>query len=200
MVWGDRVGFCRWWVILVFLFVGTGEAADRCINYIQPVRVQHIKYFGLQYPYWYGVGQLKQESCCRATVTAFDAGQGIAQFMPKTSQYIQSLMGETLNPYNPNHAIKMQAYYMSLIHQKENWNVALWLDYQIYNGGRKQLFNEFLKAKIVNWNAMKAQCQRKKIKMKWGVLDLCEVNYDYSQKVYKYGNQYRRGADEMRYW
>ena len=146
-------------------------AADRCETYVQTVRVQHTRYFGLAYPYWYGVGQLRQESCCRAGVTAFDAGQGIAQFMTKTSQYIQSLIGEKLDPYNPNHAIRMQAYYMSMIHQKENWDGALWLDYQIYNGGKKQLYNEYLKAKIVSWHAKKARCARKKIQLKRAVLD-----------------------------
>jgi len=36
--------------------------------------------------------------------------------------------------------------------------------------------------------------------MKWGILDLCEVNYDYSKKIEKYSNQFRRGTDGMRYW
>jgi len=97
--------------VLCFIFLlltSPAYALDRCEILIQDVRVQHIKYFGFVFPYWYSVGQLKQESACRTTVTAFDAGQGVAQFMPKTSQYVQSLMGEKLDPYNPQHAIKMQ--------------------------------------------------------------------------------------------
>ena len=176
------------------------RAADRCAMLVKDVRVEHTRYFGLQFPYWYGVGQLKQESACRTTVTAFDAGQGVAQFMPKTAQYVQSLMGEALDPYNPRQAIRMQAFYMNRIHTKENWTGRLWIAYQIYNGGKTTLYKEFQRAQVLDWDLMKQSCQRKKILMKWGTLDLCLVNYDYSKKVEKYGNQYRRGADGMRFW
>jgi len=190
------------WILLILLMAVPAEALDRCVTHIKDVRVAHVRYFGFQYPYWYGVGQLKQESACRSTVTAFDAGMGIAQFMPKTSQYIQSLMGEALDPYNPKHAIRMQAFYMNRIHRKENWAAGspLWISYQIYNGGAGTLQKEAIRAGKIDWSLMRFTCQRKKIQMKWGVLDLCEVNYDYSKKVEKYGNQYRRGVDLVKYW
>lgn len=193
------MGFLYGWLIL-FLLVSPAYALDRCESLVKDVRVEHTKYFGIQFPYWYGVGQLKQESACRTNVTAFDAGQGVAQFMPKTAQYVQALMGETLDPYNPKQAIRMQAFYMNRIHRLENWTGRLWTSYQIYNGGKGTLFKEYQRAEILDWDLMKTACQRKKIQMKWGILDLCEVNYDYSKKVEKYGNQYRRGADGMRYW
>lgn len=187
-------------LVLVLLLASPLNALDRCQSHIQAVRVEHTKYFGIQYPYWYGVGQLKQESACRSDVTAFDAGQGIAQFMPKTSQYIQSLMGEALDPYNPKQAIRMQAFYMNRIHRKENWSDRLWVSYQVYNGGRGTLFKEYQRARILDWELMRLSCQRKKIQMKWGILDLCEVNYDYSKRVERYGNQYRMGKDGYLYW
>jgi hypothetical protein len=193
------MGFCCWWLILLLVAV-PAHALDRCEAHIKDVRVEHTKYFGIQFPYWYGVGQLKQESACRTNVTAFDAGQGVAQFMPKTAQYISSLMGEALDPYNPRQAIRMQAYYMNRIHRLENWTPALWVSYQIYNGGKGTLYKEYQRAEILDWDLMKMCCQRKKIQMKWGVLDLCEVHYDYSTKVERYGAAYRRGADGMRYW
>lgn len=186
--------------IILSLLAPFLRAADRCSMLVQQVRVEHTKYFGMQYPYWYGVGQLKQESACRTNVTAFDQGQGVAQFMPKTAQYISSLMGEALDPYNPKQAIRMQAFYMNRIHAKENWTGKLWTSYQIYNGGRTTLYKEYQRAGMADWDLMKASCQRKKIQMKWGILDLCDVNYDYSKKVEKYGNQYRRGPDGVRYW
>jgi hypothetical protein len=195
-IWFNYV-FC---LALIFLFIPPANALDRCAVLVQDVRVEHIKHFGLQSPYWYGVGQLKQESACRTTVTAFDAGQGVAQFMPKTEQYIESLMGEKLDPYNSKHAIRMQAFYMNRIHTKENWTDRLWVSYQIYNGGAGTLKKEFQRAKTLDWTLMRKSCIRKKIQMKWGILDLCSVNYDYSKQVEKYGNLYRRGVDEMRYW
>lgn len=183
-----------------YLLTGSAWGSTRCALLVQDVRVEHIKYFGLSFPVHYGVGQLEQESACRTNVTAFDAGQGVAQFMPKTSQYVQSLMGEKLDPYNPKHAIRMQAFYMHRIHTKENWTPALFVTYQIYNGGKATLYNEWKRAGMLDWDLMKMSCQRKKLKFKWGILDLCVVNYDYSKKVEKYGNTYRRGPDSMRYW
>ena len=187
-------------IMLALLFAVPAQALDRCATLVQDVRVQHIKYFGLAFPYWYGVGQLKQESACRTTVTAFDAGQGVAQFMPKTSQYVQSLMGQKLDPYNPKQAIRMQAFYMGRIHTKENWTGKLWTSYQIYNGGKPTLYKEYQRARVADWELMKMNCLRKQIQTKWGVLDLCEVNYSYSKQVEKYGNLYRRGKDGMRFW
>jgi hypothetical protein len=186
--------------LIALLLALPAYALDRCVSLVQDVRVEHTRYFGIQYPYWYGVGQLKQESACRTSATAFDQGQGVAQFMPKTEQYIESLMGMKLDPYNPKHAIRMQAFYMNRIHAKENWTGRLWVSYQIYNGGRATLYKEFHRARVADWELMKMNCLRKQIVMKWGILDLCEVNYDYSKKVEKYGNLYRRGKDGMRYW
>ncbi len=190
----------RWCLIILFLVAIPAHALDRCEAHIKDVRVEHTRYFGLQFPFWYGVAQLKTESACRTSVTAFDAGQGIAQFMPKTAQYIASLMGEALNPYNPRQAIRMQAFYMNRIHRKENWTDRLWISYQIYNGGAGTLRAESQRARITDWAGMRAVCQRKKIEFKWGILDLCEVNYDYSRKVEKYAASYRRGPDGIRYW
>ena len=194
------MGILYGWLIAILLFAAPAGAVDRCNSLIKDVRVQHTKYFGVQFPYWYGVGQLKQESACRGKVTAFDAGQGVAQFMPKTSLYIQSLMKEKLNPYNIQQAIRMQAFYMRRIHTVENWTGSLWVSYQIYNGGAGTLRAESQRAGETDWSLMRQECHRKKIQMKWGVLDLCEVNYSYSVNVGKFGNQYRRGADGMRYW
>jgi hypothetical protein len=187
-------------IILLMLLPIQVQALDRCQEFVTPVRNEHVKYFGIGFPYWYGVGQLQQESACKSKVTAFDQGMGVAQFMPATSTYIQSLMGEKLDPYNPTQAIRMQAFYMSRIHSKENWTKFLWISYQIYNGGKGTLYKEYQKAGCLDWDLMRRGCQRKKIQFKWGVLDLCDVNYDYSKNIEKYANEYRRGLDEMRYW
>jgi hypothetical protein len=173
---------------------------DRCSQWIQAVRTEHTKYFGFQFPYWYGVGKIRVESACRADAGAFDGGQGLEQIMPKTAQYLASLMGEALDPYNPKQAIRAAAFYMYRIHTLENWSEKLWIDYQIYNGGAKTLKAEYERADYLDWDLMKAQCKRKKIQLKSGILDLCEVNYSYSKKVEKYGNLYRRGVDGMEFW
>lgn len=187
--------------ILILLFISPVYALDRCADYIPDVRSAHARYWGYDYPWWYGVGQLKQESACRANVTAFDAGMGIAQFMPATAKEIKRLMGQpNLDPYNPEHAIRMQAFYMYRLH-KQNWSGELWLDYQAYNGGWGNLKAEYNRAGETDWDKMKEQCRRKTITLKNGSkLDFCEVNYDYSVKVYKYGKVYRQGVDKMKFW
>ena len=194
--------------ILILLFIifipNISTALDRCEDFVIDVRNQHILYFGPNYPWWYGVGQLRQESNCRTTVTAFDAGMGIAQFMPATHKYVQNLMGgnEKLDPYNPQHAIRMQAFYMSILHKQNKFkNKPLCYTYQAYNGGWKLLYTESARANSEQWNDMKSACQRRKIKLKSGsILDFCEVNYDYSIRIWKYGNIYRTSRDIISYW
>jgi hypothetical protein len=189
-------------LIIMFLLVSVNcFAVDRCVDFIPDVRQAHALYWGYDYPWWYGVGQLKQESACRSNVTAFDAGMGVAQFMPATAKEIKKLMGHPeWDAYNPEHATKMQAFFMKKLH-KQNWDGALWLDYQGYNGGWGNLNSEHKRAGKTDWNAMRDQCRRKTITLKSGnKLDFCEVNYDYSMKVYKYGKVYRQGVDKMKFW
>ncbi len=188
--------------IFICLLVKIGHTTDRCLDYSQEIRVQHEKYFGLNYPYWYGIGQAKQESNCRTNVIAFDKGMGLTQFMPRTWKEVESKLGK-LDPYNPFNSIKAQAWYMSQLH-KQNWDGVLWLTYQAYNGGWGNLKKENMRANdITSWLLMKRECQRRKIvinKSKGITLDLCEVNYDYSKKIYKFGMFYSRMPDKWKFW
>ena len=184
------------WYILItiatLLLCSISHALDRCHEYIPDVRAQHIRYFGINYPWWYGVGQLQQESGCRNKVTAWDGGQGVAQFMPATEKACEKYLG-ALDMYNPEQAIKAQAWFMRQLH-KENWNGALWLTYQAYNGGWKWLRVEFKKSgsQKAYWELMRASCVRKPIN--------CKINYDYSKQIYRYGQQYKLYPDGRRYW
>lgn len=189
-------------LIVIFLIPLSAKAIDRCQDYIPDVRSQHIRYFGLQYPYWYGLAQLKQESACRANITAFDGGQGIAQFMPATLKDVQKRIGEPLNPYNPQQAIRMQAFYMASVHKGNKLiNKPLWATYQGYNGGWKWLYLENQRAGTSSWADMRQQCRRKTITLKnGGLLSFCDVNYDYSIRISKYSQSYRIGKDGMRFW
>lgn len=175
------------------------HAADRCAEYVPDVRAQHARYFGLDYPHWYGAAQLKQESRCRSNLTAFDGGMGIAQFMPATAREVSTAIGLRLDPYRPEDAIRMQAYYMSRLH-RQNPAGALWATYQAYNGGWGNLRAEASRAGSWNRYRMYEQCRRKIIQLKSGPLDLCEVNYDYAVRIYQYAAPYRTGPDKMRYW
>lgn len=189
-------------MIFILIFTSSARAVDRCQDFIPDVRSQHIRYFGLQYPYWYGLAQLKQESACRANITAFDGGQGIAQFMPATLKDVQARIGEQLNPYNPQQAIRMQAFYMFSVHKGNKLKPKLlWATYQAYNGGWKWLYLENQRAGSSDWADMKYQCQRKTITLKNGeLLSFCTVNYDYSKKISKYAQLYITGIDGFGFW
>jgi soluble lytic murein transglycosylase-like protein len=179
-------------------------AVDRCAQYVPEERQQHFYYFGLDFPYWYGVGQIQQESRCRADVTAFDGGKGLTQFMPATEAGVEKYLGP-LNMYNPSHAIKAQAWYMKQIH-KANWNGALWLSYCFYNSGEGTMRKEYKRSitlchcKETSYDMMKAVCKRRIIQLKSGPLDLCQVGYDYPKQIYKYGQRYKTSSDKVRYW
>jgi hypothetical protein len=186
-------------ILLLFALAINSYAEDRCVKYTKDVRSSFFYYFGVDFPYHYAIGQLKQESACRDKVTAFDAGMGVAQFMPTTVDFVSSKIGK-FNPYNAKEAIKAQAYYMSYLH-KQNWDGRLWLTFQAYNGGWRLLKSESIKAKTTNWQKMRNVCNRKVITLKNGnLLDFCFVNYDYSCKIYKYGKEYKLFNDKMRYW
>jgi hypothetical protein len=183
-----------WWISLIILIsICPVFAKDRCQDYVTDERVMHTKYFGWSYPWWFGVGQIKQESACRSGITAFDGGMGLSQFMPATAKQMSKELGVILNPYFPQDSIRMQAYYMSKVHKNNRLEGSpYWVSYQAYNGGWKLLYKEYERAKSNNHDLMKLQCKRNVLKLKNGkLLDLCDVNYDYSQNVYKYGILYK---------
>jgi hypothetical protein len=175
------------------------RAVHPCSSYALSVRTAHFHYFGLDYPYWYGLGQLQQESSCREKAKSFDGGKGLAQFMPRTWEEIAGQI-EVTDPYNPVHAIKAQAYYMSRLHRL-NWDGALWLTYCFYNSGPGTMKKEYRRAGITDYTLMRSLCSRRVISLKnGGTLDLCEVGYDYPVKVEKYGSLYKRGIDRIYFW
>lgn len=179
-------------------------AMDRCQEYVVDARTQHQKYFGLDYPYWYGVAQLKQESQCRETAHAsFDGGMGIAQFMPATWKDINQSLGGKLNPYVGSDAIRAQAYFMSQVH-KLNFSGSkkghLWLTYQAYNGWWTLLKKEYQRAGILDWKAMRAKCKRKIVTTPKYTVDFCNVNYSYSKQVFSYAQRYKFSSDKWGYW
>ena len=77
---------------------------------------------------------------------------------------------------------------------KDAWNQAvikrLWVMFQIYNGGG--LVNKEIKRAggINDWAKAKAQCRRGVTHYKIGDQSNCDINYGYSQNIFKYGEKY----------
>lgn len=178
-------------------------AADRCRNIAQDVRVQHEHYFGLGFPWHYGVGQLQQESNCRPDARAPDGGLGLAQFMPATAAALSRQLGVPLDPLVAGQATQMQAYFVWKL-QRANPapGQPLWVAYQAYNGGWDALRGEAARAGSWNRLGMRMACRRKKITLGRSLVDLCDVNYGYPQHIHQYGDAYRISPDSdgWKFW
>lgn len=185
--------------ILLFLFV-TLWADDRCSSYVQGVRKAHYKVFGLDYPYWYGVAQLKQESGCRDILSKDGIGsQGLAQITYRWWKPFLNSKG-IANIGSVDNQLLSQAYIMQDA-KKQAYSKNLWVAYQVYNGGglvNKEISRARLDLDIIEVSHSIAYkyCKRKIITFNSGQkIDACLINYEYSQKIYEYSKQYKMGQD-----
>ncbi len=175
-------------------------ALERCAMLTQKVRVAHFKEFGTSFPYQYAVAQLEQESGCRASISNDGVGsQGVAQityrwWKPVLDKHgiteIGSIQGST----------RAQAVIMRHLHVTGR---PLWITYQRYNGG-DWVLKEIKKAGVENWEKAKAQCTRgnSHFTLKNGTVQTrnnCDINYEYSKNIFKYGKQYGDIKDNAQY-
>lgn len=191
--------------ILLFLFV-TLSVANRCDKYVKDVRLAHFQVFGIDYPYWYGVAQLQKESGCRNVISNDGVGsQGLAQITYRWWKNFLSSKGidEIVSVRNQTLA---QAYIMKNA-KKQAFSSHLWVSHQIYNGG--SLVNkEITKARQdlgireVPHHIARKYCKRKNIKFNNGqVINACDINYNYSIKIYKYSKRWKMFSDyPYRFW
>lgn len=160
--------------------------------------MQHFREFGVDFPWWYGVAQLQQESNCRNVISNDGVGsQGVSQVTWRVwRKYLQERgvdsLGTTTNQIRAQALINKDAYGQARPKK-------LWVVYQVYNGGA--LVNkEIVRAGEADWAKARAECRRRVITFSTGQkIDACEINYDYSQKIYTYGGKYRTGSDSPRY-
>lgn len=193
--------------MLRFLFAivlaGSAFGADRCVSLTQEVRRAHFAVFGLDYPYQYGVAQLKAESNCRDIISNDGIGsQGVAQITYRWWQDVLKKNGVFEIRSISNH-LKAQAIIM-----RESYSAKypLWVAYQRYNGGAHVL-KEIARAGAIDWAKAKAECQRglSCFTLKDGTKQCrsnCDINYEYSQTIFKYGKEYGNVQDNTRffYW
>jgi len=179
--------------------------AGRCEAFVQPVRVAHYQVFGLDFPYYYGVGQLKQESGCRNVISMDGVGsQGVAQITYRIWQKFLNTKGihDIQSIGNQTHA---QAYIMKNCKQQA-YSSHLWVAYQVYNGGslvNKEITRarKDLGIREVPHDIARKYCKRKVVHFNNGQsISACDINYDYSEKVFKYGNQFKIFTTQYRYW
>lgn len=198
-----------WFYMRLFLFLTllavelcAGGSISRCQSYVQEVRRAHWTQFGVDYPYQYGVGQLVQESGCRNVLSYDGVGsQGLPQITWRWHKATLQKHGiRSLDAIGDQ--LKAQAILM-----RQMWNpkYGLWVTYQSYNGGGLVL-KEINRAGGENWVKAKANCKRGQSCFtypsgKKECVSNCEINYDYSVQVYKYGEKYASiRSSKFRYW
>lgn len=182
-------------IFLLVLQLQEVQASQRCKKYIQQERVASYAVFGIDFPYWYAVGQLQQESNCRNVISRDGVGsQGLAQITFRVWKKFLSKKGiHNLN--TTTNQLHAQAYIMKDA-KKQAYSSHLWVAYQIYNGG--PLVNKEIKRARIKLGIREVPhciarkfCKRRIIHFSNGQsISACDINYDYPVKIFKYGNQY----------
>ena len=188
---------------LLILWVGESHSSQtkRCESYSQEVRKHHFFYFGIDYPWHYAVAQLQQESNCRSVVSKDGIGsQGLPQITYRWWKKHLDKAGIT-DIISVSNQLRAQAFI-----NKDAWNQnkykRLWISFQIYNGGRLVL-KEIKRAGHPCWVSARQTCERKVITFNSGQrIDACDINYDYSKKIFEYADNYRvvEDSEKFKYW
>lgn len=195
-------------IILIALFViqvsQAGLIKKRCIKYEHLVRQYHFFYFGVNFPYWYSLAQIEVESACIHNRWSFDEARsyGLAQITWKIWKNKLRRAGIP-EIYSVRNNLKAQAYINYLawrtLNKRLEWCKRLWVMYQIYNGG-SLVIKEIRRAGECCWCSAYRNCRRRDICWKWrGKIhckNACDINYEYSLKIYNKGQKYRKGKDE----
>lgn len=97
-----------WAIVACIVTAAVGHAADLCDRYKSMLMREAQAVHGITAPTPMFMGQVRQESGCRADVTAWDNGRGLAQFMDGTSKQVSTLFPELgpPDPYDPRWAIR----------------------------------------------------------------------------------------------
>lgn len=191
--------------LIVLFFVSMtlyAGSMQRCQSYVQEVRKAHYSQFGVDYPFQYGVGQLVQESGCRNVISYDGVGsEGLPQITYRLWQKPLKAKGVNSIKAIPDQ-LKAQAIIMKSVYKPK---YGLWVTYQVYNGGGLVL-KEINRAGGENWVKARENCKRGQSCFtypsgKKECVSNCEINYDYSVQVYKYGEKYGSiRSKQYRYW
>lgn len=131
--------------LLILLLLASLPAAAKpgyglCNQYRPALTREAQAEFGLHAPVPMLAAQLFQESGCRAHVTAWDDGRGLAQFMDGTAQQIVRIRPDLgpADPYNPIWAMRAQVAFDAWLYRRvqgvtqcDKWGAAL----KSYNAG-----------------------------------------------------------------
>ena len=189
-----------WFTLLLFLH--SAEAQDRCLRLKEITKKAHQEVISRDYPWWYGLGLMKAETNCRWLKSMDGHGSiGYAQITPFLDSILRPLFPDYDKEYSSHHFYALE--YLTGLELRRA--CRLWQVYQAYNGGGL-VYKECGRAKSCEWQECRKECRRRDVCV-WMTKEgcrqyksACEINYSYSQKVYKFGQLYREGEDKLRFW
>lgn len=192
---------------MLFLFTLTptrASALERCKALASEIRRAHTFYFGTDFPWWYSVAQAEKESLCRHSILSSDGvgSEGFAQITYRWWKEKLKREGITEIKSIPNHA-KAQAFINKYEYDRTVCK-KLFEMYQRYNGGTL-VSQELKQAKSCKWENGYRVCRRKDICV-WVTSqgcrqfrNACDINYEYSLKIFQLGQKYNPGIIEKVY-
>ncbi|MFN3471706.1 MAG: hypothetical protein ACK4ZR_03785, partial [Aquificaceae bacterium] len=175
---------------MVFNVLVYSQVIASCLALEPYVRDSHWFYFGVDFPYHYSIAQAEKESKCIHHVLSTD-GIGSEGFAQITYRWWKEKLDKEGIPEIKslkNHA-RAQAY-INFEAYRQSACKKLFEMYQIYNGGKlvsKEIFPE------CKWQIGKERCRRKDVcvMFKRGECvqyrNACDINYGYSEYIYKRG-------------
>lgn len=179
---------------LLFLPLANGT---ECLKFEGKIRRAHDWFFGIDYPYWFSLAQVKVESNCVWRTSLDGWGSvGYAQITPK-------FWGSELTKIAPEWKVKdrsdhflAQAYILWKYNALNSCN-KLYITYQCYNRSCKKVIMENINC---IWEKGLSSCLSnptsicvwKKGNQCLQVRTDCDINYTYSKKIYQEGIKYER--------
>jgi len=186
--------------LLLLFHLSLANPLVACIKIADKTKLATQRFFGSDFPYWYNIGVAHTETRCRFIISKDGYGSvGYFQLTPK-------FLDPVLRPYFPKYTENtLDHFYAFAYYLRSLYYTPLWIMYQRYNGGDLVL-KECKKAKSLQWEDCKAQCRRKFVCVYYTGMSCeqyrsaCDINYAYSQHVYKYGQYYKTDKDRQGFW
>jgi hypothetical protein len=192
-------------VLVVLLWIEVGFASDRCDSLVAPIKKVSQYYLGYEFPWWYNVGVAKKETNCR-WVSSLD-GYGSVGYFQLTPKFLDRLLRPLFPDYDKSYSsqhFEAFAYYVGML-LKSSPVRKLWVVYQRYNGG-DWVLRECQRVGCWVWEECYRECRRGSVCV-WRTVDgckqwrsACEINYEYSLRVWQYGRRWKEGEDRVEYW
>lgn len=192
-------------VLFLILFLCNVVYAGDCRKFSGDVRRASEFILGIDFPWYYNLGQLEVESGCLWRTSLDGWGSiGYGQITPK-------FWGKILKRLFPNWDVKdhtdhflAQSYILKDILRNVHCKDRLWNLYQCYNRSCNKVNREasnsaclFLVAEKICYDRyLENICVHKSGDncLQWR--SNCDINYNYSRKVYRFGRKYHDGRIE----